>query len=33
MIMMMKIPNLSQNKKKIFSELVDKRLEKITDLD
>ena len=31
--MMMKIPNLSQNKKKIFSELVDKRLEKITDLD
>ena len=30
---MMKIPHLSQNKKKIFNELVDERLEKITDLD
>ena len=31
--MMMKIPHLSQNKKKIFNELVDEGLEKITDLD
>ena len=33
MIMMMKIPHLSQNKKEIFNELVDERLDKITDLD
>ena len=31
--MMMKIVHLSQNKKKIFNELVDERLQKITDLD
>ena len=30
---MLKMPHLSQNKKKIFNELVDERLEKITDLD
>ena len=30
---MLKILHLSQNKTKIFNELVDKRLEKITDLD
>ena len=32
MIMMMKIPHLSQNKE-IFNELVDERCEKIIDLD
>ena len=31
--MMPKIIHLSQNKKKIFNELVDERLKKITDLD
>ena len=31
--MMMKITHLSQNRKKIFNELADIRLEKITDLD
>ena len=33
MIIMTKILHLSQNKKEIFKELVDERLEKITDLD
>ena len=31
--MMLMILHLSQNKKKTFNELVDERLEKITDLD
>ena len=31
--MMLKILHLSQNKTKIFNELVDERLEKIIDLD
>ena len=33
MLMMLKIPHLPQKKKEIFNELVDKKREKINDLD
>ena len=33
MLIMLMIPHLSKKQKEIFNELVDERLEKITDLD